>query len=374
MENILPLTHPQDTVLVTVTDSLQISDGVRADTTTADSATNDTIKTLKKYSLSEIEAILERAEQRAKTSDSINTLKSQTYVTPAPPTSPPSPEILLDSNHIIFAFENLAEWPEQNFLKGFYFEKSETENTADDFFLYETTPADMPIKDHPKVVSRETEKSPDWFLAVFIIMLLILARIRLFYGKFISPILVSMVNSQMAQNLFRNKNSLYERANFGFTMVFFLSMSLFFYQLFRYLDLDIAGYSGIRLYLILAGLIFLWYSLRFLITMLVGFVSQTTRLFSEYFHIIGLSVRSTGLILIPVILILAYLRAPYIMVFAYIGIFVIAAGYVLRIVRLFGLFISKRISVLYTILYLCALEILPTLVLYRLVFPIGHEL
>jgi len=140
------------------------------------------------------------------------------------------------------------------------------------------------------------------------------------------------------------------------------------------MGIEILGQSGIWLYLIIAGLVMLWYFIRFMVTMLVGFISNANKLFREYFHVIALSVRSSGLFLIPVTLILAYLRTPHLMIFTYIGFFIIGAAYILRVVRLFDLFITKRISLLYSILYLCALEILPTLVIYRLVFPLGYEM
>ena len=375
MDHPIPQIHPQDTVRVAGIASINPSDAARTDTPAAkDTVPVDTIPGTQQYTTREIEAIFERADQRAKTIDSLNAIRNA--VVKAPPAPEPAPKALvkLDSSHIILAFEDRPDWPEKNILSSIRFQPQGATEKNTDFFLYESVATEVPPESRPVSIGRKRDKSPDWFLGIFIIMLFLLARIRLVYGKFMAPILVSMVNSQLAHNLFRNKNMLYERANIGFTAVFILSASLFAFQVLHYFDLTIAGYSGFRSFLILVGLISLWYLIRYIITMVVGFISQSSRLFQEYFHTIALSVRSIGLILIPIVLVIAYLRTPHLVLVTYLGFALIIAGYLLRVIRLFNLFITKRISVLYSILYLCALEILPILVLYRLVFPIGTEI
>ncbi len=44
------------------------------------------------------------------------------------------------------------------------------------------------------------------------------------------------------------------------------------------------------------------------------------------------------------------------------GIIVLGILYLIRVLRLFVIFINRNISILYLILYLCALEILPILI------------
>ena len=44
------------------------------------------------------------------------------------------------------------------------------------------------------------------------------------------------------------------------------------------------------------------------------------------------------------------------------GVIVLAILYLIRVIRLFIIFINKNISLFYLILYLCALEILPVLI------------
>jgi len=52
-------------------------------------------------------------------------------------------------------------------------------------------------------------------------------------------------------------------------------------------------------------------------------------------------------------------------VFFSIGAIALIVFYLYRIIRLFLIFIKRNMSILYLILYLCALEILPVLILVR---------
>jgi hypothetical protein len=53
------------------------------------------------------------------------------------------------------------------------------------------------------------------------------------------------------------------------------------------------------------------------------------------------------------------------------GIAILLVFYLLRTFRLFLIFLKRNISVLYLILYLCALEILPVLILIRYFNQLG---
>ena len=54
------------------------------------------------------------------------------------------------------------------------------------------------------------------------------------------------------------------------------------------------------------------------------------------------------------------------------GAIVISVHYLIRVFRLFLIFIKRNISIFYLILYLCALEILPVLIVFRFFSGLGY--
>ena len=74
-----------------------------------------------------------------------------------------------------------------------------------------------------------------------------------------------------------------------------------------------------------------------------------------------------GIVLLPIISILPYVPdsiAPWVF---YAGFFVIILLYILRIFRGLQISFKNRLSIFYLILYLCALEIMPTLILFKVI-------
>ena len=361
----------QDTVRIIKDDSLSHSDSITpAQVQQEDSIASDSTDTFRKYSLNEIDSILQKGELRSKIIDSIQKSTEEKQKLIIGKVQEAESQFKFDSNHIIYAFDTLQNWPVPNFLIQIQKEIQDTLSKKTDFFIHESITADETYLDHPARVGKE-KFSPDWFLIVFLLIFIQLARVKLFYGKFITPIVTSLINYQTAHTLFRNKNVQYQRASRGLSTIFFFILSLFLFQVFHYFHLNFFYFSGIYLFLILLVLIIGWYGLKFLVCKLTGGFSQTSILFDEYFHTISLFTKSMGLFLIPVTITIAYVNTSLTSGFVYAGFFLIFIIYLLRIFRLFGLFISKNVSVFYCILYLCALEILPILILIRLVVPIN---
>ena len=313
----------------------------------------------------EIMSLFEATNRREKTRDSLESLPPPVALRAVQPEE--ARIVHLDSNHIIFSYQDADNWPARFDMQPPNQMLSPVRKN-EDFFIYTST--NKPSESIPVSTQRSGIGTPDWFLIVFALVLILLARLRLFYGKFLVPVLSSTVNFQTAHTLYRNKNLLYQRASLGLTAVFVLIMPLFLLQVINHYDWPTQGINNHLLYLVLMGLILAWYGLKFLVTWLVGYFSGTLRIFEEYFHSFELSSRSLGIFLIPLTILLAYGRFNLDSALILTSLFVILSLYILRIFRLFSLFVSKSVSVSYSILYLCALEILPLLVLFRLLVPL----
>lgn len=125
------------------------------------------------------------------------------------------------------------------------------------------------------------------------------------------------------------------------------------------------GFSGTLSWLICLGIIIVALTLRHFICVATGNLSGHSDVFNEYLVGIYQSYHIAALILFILVLLATFTVFLPSNVFVIAGICGIALMYLIRVTRLLLIFINRNISVLYLILYLCALEILPVAILIR---------
>lgn len=277
-------------------------------------------------------------------------------------------------DHIPFQTDQALYWPRFPFPEEIFSLKDISKKPKQlDFFIYDnknesgkTTIIELKNKSDILIQDRNFNSNPGWLLGIFLVIFILLARMKLFFGKFILPIINSCFSYQTAQNLYRNRNSLYYQAGLNLDSIFFLSTGVFIFQLLNYYEFSLL--TDFPVFLVVIAVLLIWLGLKYLICKLIGFVSLNTTLYQEYFHSILIYNKNIGLFLIPIILGIAYIDPVFSKIFVFIGISIVLIAYLLRAVRLVRLFISKRISWFYSILYLCALEILPVLLFVKVLF------
>jgi len=150
-------------------------------------------------------------------------------------------------------------------------------------------------------------------------------------------------------------------------LISFLTIALFAYCCAFYFNLIPYNISGIFYWLIALALIISSVTLRHFVCIIAGKVSGERELFLEYLHVVYQFYRFSALILIVIIIVMSYTVFLPISTCITSGIIVLCIMYLIRILRLMILFINRNISIFYFILYICALEILPVLVLVKYV-------
>ncbi|HWY11292.1 MAG TPA: DUF4271 domain-containing protein [Bacteroidia bacterium] len=198
---------------------------------------------------------------------------------------------------------------------------------------------------------------------------------------FLSLCLLVLLKATSPQKTFRVLNAAYslqvarqiEREDYGplkrvsivLSIVFVLMTAFLFYKLNLLYGSVLSKNGSLFQYLFFVLVIVLAYSVKLIMANVVGFVTQTTNIFSEYVNNTLIINQSIGVILLPVMVIVEVSPVnPEWFVFP--AILFLVLGYVLRLYRGF-LFagIEGGVGLLQLFVYLCALEILPLLVLIK---------
>jgi hypothetical protein len=233
-------------------------------------------------------------------------------------------------------------------------------------------PSDKSIATTEKEVDKITEipidksrqSDYDWLTFVLIASFLLIGWTRLFFSKYFMALIKSFHSYNYASSLYYGKNSLTIRASTLLNFTFFITAGTFLFQVLNHYDVNVSRLDPVIQFLLLPAFFFAWYIWNYLTTGFIGFVFLRQQSFQEYFHNYNLYRKILGIALFPVILVLQYISPEYKPEILLIGSIVFGIFYFTHILRGLFIFIKKNVSIFYLILYLCALEFLPLVVLY----------
>jgi hypothetical protein len=148
-------------------------------------------------------------------------------------------------------------------------------------------------------------------------------------------------------------------------LISFLIIGLFGYSVVAFYDVIPSGIRGIVNWLIAFGIITAAVTARHLICVITGAASGQQEVFREYLLGIYHSYRFGAVFLFLFIILMSYTEILPVKDFILSGIFIMGIVYLIRVIRLLIIFLNRNISIFYLILYLCALEILPVLIIVK---------
>jgi hypothetical protein len=163
----------------------------------------------------------------------------------------------------------------------------------------------------------------------------------------------------------RNIGSLFTWQSTILNFVSFMVIGLFGYCAAEWYNFIPAGISSFFFMLIALGIVIFNITSRHLICLAAGNLSGESEVFNEYLIIVYQSYRFSSVLLFATVVLAVYTVLLPPQVYFVIGAIVLIVFYLYRISRLLLIFIKRNISILYLILYLCALEILPVLILVK---------
>ena len=210
------------------------------------------------------------------------------------------------------------------------------------------------------------KNSPDWAIAIFIVGFALFATVRLLFEKYLSQLLLSSINYAASLRMFRERSVSLTHASTLLDAIFYLVFSLLSFQILEMANIH-WFVSGFYMYLLILLGVVAFFNLKKVSYFLQGSISENLLESQEFIFNMNLYNRISGLFLLPICLVIAFtpLESPYVV--AVVGIVAVLASYVLLILRGIKILLRKHFSIFYLILYLCTLEILPLLFIYKLV-------
>jgi hypothetical protein len=210
------------------------------------------------------------------------------------------------------------------------------------------------------------ETSMNWLPMILILSLFVFSWVKMAYQKYVVQVMASTFNYQISVRLLRERNVLFRNMALGLNFVFAVNIGLFIYmgfQIYGFQQVNQSEFLSVLLYSL--GVLILS-NIKTFFCKLLGFFFQVQEEFSEYVHNLNLFNKNAGLFLFPFVLLYPYVDDKVKPFIFYAGCFVLLAMALLSIYRGGQIIVRKGVSLFYLIVYLCAVEILPALLLVKI--------
>ncbi|MHB1176723.1 MAG: DUF4271 domain-containing protein [Daejeonella sp.] len=222
----------------------------------------------------------------------------------------------------------------------------------------------------PKKINRYEEGKPrprgeTWIIGVILFLVLFFAMIKYFFSKELSSIVQSFYSNQILGQINKEDN-LFSSWPFVFLYALFgLIMGMYLYLSGKYLKLSYSV-EGFKLFLLLSAVVTGLFTIKIVVLRLLGFLFDIRRLVREYVAILYLSYFNSALLFLPLVIAFSLTPNRHASVYIYIGIILLIAIFILQFFRAGANILSNyRFPKVYLIIYLCALEFCPLIILFK---------
>ncbi|MBI5217942.1 MAG: DUF4271 domain-containing protein [Bacteroidia bacterium] len=220
------------------------------------------------------------------------------------------------------------------------------------------------IKENHYMPAREySHFKADWMIVVMIVSLVIFGWVWAFFRKHIVHILQASYDYKISYKLMAERSTLTARVSLILNLLFIINFGLFFYEASAFYGITIFKMQGFIFFLFLTGALGLIYLFKYLFYSFIGYVINLSGQIYEYLHNIFLYSKLFGIALFPVVICIPFVEEKACSILIKTGIALYILSFIFRIFRGFQISFKINFSIFYLILYLCAVEILPLLLL-----------
>ena len=224
------------------------------------------------------------------------------------------------------------------------------------------------VVEKPEVILPEKKidrQYADWSIGIFVLALILFASVRIFFNKYLNQIFTSAINYPSASRMFRERSVSLLHGSFRLEVLFYVVVSYFLYQAGLEFELSLFT-NSFTTYLSIFGGVILYFIGKRVIYYLIGFFTESMPSTQEYFFNINQFNRIIGILILPVSIIINFASLSNPKSLIYFGLSMLIIAYILSLLRGARILLSKHFSIFYLILYLCTLEILPLVYLFKL--------
>ncbi len=206
-----------------------------------------------------------------------------------------------------------------------------------------------------------------WLLPALVVIVAMTGWIRFASGKFFRELFQAVFYHTSSDNLYKITHFRKSAWSVGLNFLFLINLGLFVYELMTHFGIRPAGIDGLGLWGIATGVLMTVSFLKTGIYRFLGWVFNTREATRRFLFEVNLLNKAFGVILVPFIVVIPYVHPQYELLLLVSGLVLFVVMYLIQLLKGVKIILHEPLSVFYMILYLCALEILPIVTIYKIV-------
>src|SRR4030042_5712315 len=222
------------------------------------------------------------------------------------------------------------------------------------------------MKQKESTFFKRLQTNTDWIFWTYIIIALLFVWIQVFYRKYFNNLFNSSINYHMSSKLFKEKNILVKRVSVVLNFIYAVSVSLVIFKFIQYLGFKSDTFDRFSLFLFILNMVILYSMLKLIVQKIIGYVFSRIEQINDYLHNVYVYNKILGIVLLPLSFAAFYTQNRITEILLLITIVFFLFSVLFKIIRGFQIIIKNDVFILYTILYLCTLEILPIMIGYKI--------
>jgi len=212
----------------------------------------------------------------------------------------------------------------------------------------------------------------DWLLITLILLIIVLTWVKISYNKAINQTFASTINQQSARKLIAEKSNLLQKASVFLIVIYIFTSAIFIFEIINFYNINLINFSGFKLFLICLIGFAVFFITKNILYWLSGVLFNTEKYIADFRSNCNIFLRSAGIIILPIVFAIPYVTNYIAQILIYIGFLMFAISFILRIFRGFILSFQNKLSLFYSFLYFCTLEILPLIYVYYYIKKFGN--
>lgn len=206
---------------------------------------------------------------------------------------------------------------------------------------------------------------PDMYFWLSMVVLALVAILRTFYPRHFENLIRSAFSYTLTEKLSKESGLLQKRVMEVSLGLYVLSASLYIYALSREFEVRVVEggfwfHAGLII-LVMTGLLIF----RYVVMGLTGHIFNRQTLFSDYLFHHFINNRVLGIGLTPFLILIPYTTGTINEISVYLSLTLVVIVFIMKVYRAIRYILKNVIFKFYLILYLCALEIIPLLVVIK---------
>jgi hypothetical protein len=219
---------------------------------------------------------------------------------------------------------------------------------------------------------RNIESIADWYFIIIVVLIGLVASAKIMYGKFLNSLWLAGYSYQIASKAYKERGIVQKRFDTVLDLIYLISFSLLIFLVIQFFSPQFVELKKIEfviyILLILASMIIA----RFFFMRLTGYIFKRSEVFNAFLYHYFIYTKVLGLVIIPFLVAIPYTHGNLHKVLIFTAIGTVIAIQTLRLIRVLVYVVKNVVLFFYLILYLCILEILPILVLMKVLFSLAQ--